>query len=135
MPSLAEDQDPGEEYLLRWRLDYADGTVLRGLWSAAGEAMEHSCSKQPRSGLLRASIEGRKIRAGSHIRKIAEYDGEDFIEFQFLVTQCLATVNSGGAVRMTSRPVQRIFGARLVGRRDSLTVLNDGSTVYERRKA
>lgn len=123
-------------WLLRWRLDYADGRTRRGLWSFAGTGDEHVCSLQPRTGLVRAAIERKEI-GGSTAEIVAECAGQDFCLFKWIsAARQPVTFGSSERPRLSWRKAPPVvIAAVLVTREDQALAYADGTVRVETRTA
>lgn len=78
---------PPLTHKLRWRFDYADGRVSKyGTWDSGKEG---EASFTTKTSLRRAAIES--IDMMGHIRTVAECDGYEFVNFEWLAQRRTST--------------------------------------------
>lgn len=71
-------------YFLRWRFDYIDRREPKtSPWERSSHIESEMAYRQNREGLIRAAIEAKELRS-KDIRILAECDGHDFINFQWM---------------------------------------------------
>lgn len=108
---------------LRWRFDYVDKPSRLGAWDDSAPEETAKAYRQPRQGLLFASIEAKDHHGV--IKRIFECAGEDFCNFQWEVAAQLNTNGQPGR--------HRIIGLTLVSRNHRASVFHQGSTSVEQR--
>lgn len=123
MQHIAPHQGKDEKlYDMRWRFDYANGIVKYGKWSSPGNRPEHQAWCQNREGLLRASVEGKNRFNPEDHRPLAECDGHDFVNFQW-VAQALCPASLKGL----GQPAHQLMGMKLVTRDNEYWCFPDGT--------
>ena len=70
-------------YLLRWRFDYLDRPTKYGQWSRPATLVSDMAYAQHKEGIVRASVEGKDVET-REVRILAECDGWDFVNFQWM---------------------------------------------------
>jgi hypothetical protein len=114
-----------KKYDLRWRFDYANRLPAYGKWSSPGNSPELQAWRQNREGLVRASVEGQDV-ATQVIKTLAECDGWDFVNFQWM-----AVAMSPASLVGVAQPVHALVGLKVVTREVELCVHANGEV--ERR--
>lgn len=117
----------GKKFDLRWRFDFAARPEKYGKWSAPGNTPEVKAHLQMKEGLTRASIEGRDVETGA-IGVIAECDGHDFVNFQWM-----ACAMAPGAAVGVVRPLHMLVGLKIVTREWHLCAYADGRLIKRPR--
>jgi hypothetical protein len=106
-------------YDMRWRYDFKDGRIRYGKWSRPSNTPELQAWRNNDEGLVRASIEGKDMFTGE-IKPLAECDGHDFVNFQWIAT-------ASGNVMKSNSLVHRLMGMKLLTRDYEHCVFPDGS--------
>lgn len=86
-------------YLLRWRFDYLNRTTKIGQWSRGATLEQDMAYFQNKEGVIRAAIEG-KHQVSREVRILAECDGHDFVNFQWMA-EFRGNVKGGGSSHHT----------------------------------
>lgn len=108
-------------YDLRWRFDFAGRPSRYGKWSNPGKSDELKACYQNKEGLVRASIEGQSVLT-QEITTLAECDGHDFVNFQWMAVAMTPATLVGLA-----KPVHALVGLKIITRELELGVASDGS--------
>lgn len=108
-------------YDLRWRFDFVSRPTRWGKWSAPGKTPEMQAWCNNGEGLVRASIEGRHAIT-QEIKTLAECDGHDFVNFQWL-----AVAMTPASLVGIAKPVHALVGLKIVTRETEIGVAADGS--------
>ena len=111
---------------MRWRFDFAGRPSIYGKWSSPS-VTAHDKNKE---GLVRAAVEG-KDRVTGEIKALAECDGHDFVNFQWLATANVP--RPMGKWEGDVKPVHRLMGMKLVTRNFQFFVMPDGDVVLQQR--
>lgn len=112
------------QFRLRWRFDFADGRIKRGVWNGASPRAEDGAWAVNKTGLLKALVEGEDI-ASSELHVLAEAPGPDYVSASW---EAYSRMPGGGlppgmnAVKL--RPV--IAGLTLILRDEAVSVYVDG---------
>ena len=116
-------------YRLRWRYDFKDGTVKRGMWSNAGGRQEDKAWFNNKPGVIRASIEGEDLRT-FEVKTLAQCDGWDFVNFQWLAAAFVGNIfTSANSIK----PVSRLLGMKILTRTKIIEVLDTGKVNVSQR--
>jgi hypothetical protein len=110
---------------LRWKFEYADKPARYGAWDDSAPEESAKAWKQPREGLLFASIEAKDFNGVIH--RVFECAGEDFCNFQWEVAAQLNVKGQPGRYRLV--------GLTLVSRYHRATLFHKGLTSVEKRDA
>lgn len=100
------------KYLLRWRYDFTAHNPKYGQWDREASLMTDMACYNLKSGLLRASIEGKDI-VTREIVTLAEVDGHDFCLFQWMA---IASGGSAFNLKGSHEMVKKNIGLKLVAR-------------------
>lgn len=104
------------KHLVRWRLDFADGSYKAGLWSSPGDHDSAKASKNLRSDLVRASIEAKDFLT-REIKILVQCLASDFMEFKWT------------AVHKVFSNTHEVHGLTLVCKWGSTEILLDGTII------
>lgn len=74
---------PKSTFRLRWRFDYADGKIKRGVWNGASDVETDQAWRISKDGLIRAAIEGENLRTYEEV-VFVEVDGHRYASAQWL---------------------------------------------------
>ncbi len=108
-------------WLLRWRFDYSDDKPARyGLWSRSSRNPIDMAAFVNKENLRRASIEAKNFVNRDDVRILAECDGWDFVNFQWMAEARVSSADS----RVTGH---RLIGLKLVTRDWFFLVFRDGT--------
>lgn len=119
--TVAESPEPLQAfYDMRWRFDYVDRPSAYGPWSRPSNDPELQAWNKNREGLVRACVEG-KDRVSGECKVLAECDGWDFINFQW-IAQAAQSMALIGKVP----PVHTLLGMNLVTRDCNFVCLPTG---------
>lgn len=115
------------KYRLRWRYDYASSPSKWGMWSNAGGKETDKAWVHNKPGVSRACIEGENVETGK-IVPLAECDGHDFINFQWLAGAFI-----GNTFAAEIKPLHRLLGMKLLTREKDIQVLDTGEVTIRAR--
>lgn len=108
----------------RWVFEYASGLVKRGGWNADVEDSYLQAWRQPKTGLIRASIEAMDANRAYH--RAAECPGSDFCSFEWV---------HEGRIGQLGAVDSRIVGMTLLTRTERVTIYSDGQAEVRARPA
>jgi len=117
-------------YTVRWRFDFANSPTKVGFWGTPGNQKtgEGLAAFQNKSGLIRASIEGRDLQGGA-VKTLVEVDGHDFCNFQWMAAAKYAL---GGGDQVCP---MKLLGMKLISRDFEYWVFPTGLVHREPRTA
>lgn len=112
------------QFRLRWRFDFADGRVKRGVWNGASPRNEDGAWAVNKTGLLKALVEGEDINT-SEVRVFVDVPGQDYVSASW---EAYSRVPGGGIPpgmqAMKLRPV--VAGLTFTLRDEAVSVYVDG---------
>lgn len=111
------------QFRLRWRFDFADGRVVRGVWNGASPRHEDGAWAVNKTGLLKALVEGEDI-ATSELSVLAEVDGQDYMSAQWEAYSRMPGIMGQMPTAMKLRPT--VAGLTYVCRNEAVSVYVDG---------
>lgn len=111
---------PTRKYVLRWRYDYSNAPAKYGIWSRPGNTPEVQAWRQNKEGLVRASIEAKDISTKEQ-RTLAECDGWNFVNFQWIAVASTPALFKGSVT-----PLTRLVGLKLMTRESMVEVYDTG---------
>lgn len=85
MPNIAQHQHvrlPQRMYRLRWRFDFVDGRVKRGIWMDSSGKKCDGASHVNKNGLIRACIEGEHVKTFETVTFV-EVEGPRYVSTQW----------------------------------------------------
>lgn len=112
---------------LRWHFDWKTRPSKYGAWTDPGECDSTTAWKQPKDGLVRAAIIGRR-RFTREIFTLSECDGHEFIEFRWIAAVPLPMRGISGPAMKHHGSIQ---GMSLVTADEKLHAYVNGSVVRE----
>jgi hypothetical protein len=104
-------------YMLRWRFEYWNRPARYGQWNQAASNISDMAYAQNFDGMVAALIEAKDFRT-REIFTIAECDGDDYINFQWM--------SSYRTDFRTKLATQEIIGLKLIARDEVTEALTTG---------
>jgi hypothetical protein len=105
---------------LRWRFDFFGRPSKYGQWNRPGTTPETQAWCQNKEGLVRASIEGKNM-VTKEIETLAECDGHDFVNFQWMAAAKMKPFFKG-----TANVAHFLVGLKIITRDSAVEVYPNG---------
>lgn len=127
---LSPDATPlhPQQWLLRWRFDFATRPSVYGHWGRAEENIKGMAAFQVKEGMIRASIEGKR-RNMDGIKVFAECDGWDYCVFKWMAIARLGGFRIIGEIT----PPHYSVGLALLTREKKIEVYATGDVITSLR--